>query len=122
MNDTKERINKMLKKSEAILQAGKPNHSDIKVPPFTDGQKKVIEATEKLANGKLICDVDVELDELYPTEQTNEEWFNSLPITEKSEFMVKMITEAIEVHEKHGISWHESVSWWDGWLKEVHKE
>ena len=32
--------------------------NDIKVPPFTDGQKKLIEMTEKLANGRKICDAD----------------------------------------------------------------
>ena len=32
--------------------------SDIKVPPFTDGQKELIKMTEKLANGRKICDVD----------------------------------------------------------------
>ena len=32
--------------------------NDIKVPPFTDEQKKVIEATKKICNEKLICDVD----------------------------------------------------------------
>lgn len=37
--------------------------NDIKVPPFTDGQKKLIEMTEKLANRKLICDVDDDIDE-----------------------------------------------------------
>ena len=32
--------------------------NDIKVPPFTDGQKELIKMTEKLANGRKICDVD----------------------------------------------------------------
>jgi len=32
--------------------------NDIKVPPFTDGQKKLIEMTEKLAGSRKICDVD----------------------------------------------------------------
>lgn len=27
-------------------------------PPFTEAQKRVIEATEKLANKKMLCDVD----------------------------------------------------------------
>ncbi len=74
-------------------------HTDIKIPPF---------------------DAEVELDKLYPTEQTNEEWFCGLPTTEKSEFLSTMAKEAIEVHEKHGITWHEAVSWWDGWLKQPH--
>ena len=53
---------------------------------------------------------------------TNEEWFCQLPTTEKSEFLSAMVKEAIEVHEKHGTTWHEAVSWWDGWLKEKHHE
>ncbi len=32
--------------------------NDIKVPPFTDGQKKLIEMTKKLASSRKICDVD----------------------------------------------------------------
>lgn len=32
--------------------------NDIKVPPFTDGQKKLIKMTEKLASSRKICDVD----------------------------------------------------------------
>ena len=54
-------------------------------------------------------------------EQTNEEWFCQLPTTEKSEFLSAMVKEAIEVHEKHGTTWHEAVSWWDGWLKAKHE-
>ena len=54
--------------------------------------------------------------------QTNEEWFCGLSTTEKSEFLSTMVKEAIEVHEKHGITWHEAVSWWDGWLKEKHHD
>ena len=53
--------------------------------------------------------------------QTNEEWFCQLPTTEKSEFLSAMAKEAIEVHEKHGTTWHEAVSWWDGWLKAKHE-
>lgn len=57
-----------------------------------------------------------------PTEpMTNEEWFSGLPTTKKSEFMAKMVNEAIEVHEKHGATWHESTIWWDGWLKQPHR-
>lgn len=56
-----------------------------------------------------------------PKPMTNEEWFCGLSTTEKSEFLSTMVKEAIEVHEKHGITWHETVSWWDGWLKEIHE-
>jgi DnaJ-class molecular chaperone len=52
---------------------------------------------------------------------TNEEWFCQLPTTEKSEFLSAMVKQAIKVYEIHGITWHESVSWWDGWLKEKHE-
>ena len=71
MMEIQARIEKMLKKSEVILNAGKPKHNDIKVPPFTDGQKEVIEAIEKHKEKckaievkinkyghKNICDVD----------------------------------------------------------------
>ena len=53
---------------------------------------------------------------------TNEEWFCQLSTTEKSEFLSAMAKEAIEVHEKHGTTWHEAVSWWDGWLKQPHRK
>ena len=52
---------------------------------------------------------------------TNEEWFCQLSTTEKSEFLSAMVKEAIEVYEKHGTTWHEAVSWWDGWLKAKHE-
>ena len=56
-----------------------------------------------------------------PTEpMTNEEWLNSLPTTEKSEFMAKMVIEAIKEHGKCGATRSESVIWWDEWLKEKH--
>ena len=59
--------------------------------------------------------------ESYNEVMTNEEWFCQLPTTEKSEFLSTMVKEAIEVHEKHGTTWHEAVSWWDGWLKAKHE-
>ena len=52
---------------------------------------------------------------------TNEEWFCQLPTTEKSEFLSAMVKQAIKVYEIHGCTWHETVSWWDGWLKEKHE-
>ena len=51
---------------------------------------------------------------------TNEEWFCQLPTTEKSEFLSAMVKQAIKVYEIHGCTWHETVSWWDCWLKEKH--
>ena len=53
---------------------------------------------------------------------TNEEWFCQLPTTEKSEFLSAMVKQAIKVYEIHGCTWHETVSWWDCWLKEKHHE
>ena len=52
---------------------------------------------------------------------TNEQWFCQLPTTEKSEFLSAMVKQAIKVYEIHGCTWHETVSWWDGWLKERHE-
>lgn len=52
---------------------------------------------------------------------TNEEWFCQLPTTEKSEFLSALVKQAIKVYEIHGCTWHETVSWWDGWLKEKHE-
>lgn len=49
---------------------------------------------------------------------TNEEWFASLPITEKSSFLAKMVTEAIKEHGKCGATRCESSIWWDEWLKQ----
>lgn len=74
-------------------------------------------------NGTGYYDIDTECPVCDGTGEitlTNEEWFCQLPTTEKSEFLSAMVKEAIEVHEKHGITWHEAVSWWDGWLKEKH--
>ena len=56
--------------------------SDIKVPPFTDGQKEVIEATERIANGKLICDVDDNIDVM-----TNEEYIRQCSTEELAIFL-----------------------------------
>lgn len=53
---------------------------------------------------------------------TNEKWFCQLPTTEKSEFLSAMVKQAIKVYEIHGCTWHETVSWWDGWLKENHND
>ena len=53
-------------------------------------------------------------------EQTNEIWFCSLPTTEKSDFLAKMAQNAIKVHNECGTAYHETVSWWDEWLKAPH--
>ena len=60
--------------------------TDIKVPPFTDEQKKVIEATERIANGKLICDVDDDIDVL-----TNEDFLRTATTEQLAEWMVQFV-------------------------------
>ena len=64
----------------------------------------------------------MEWDKERKANMTNEQWFCQLPTTEKSEFLSAMVKQAIKVYEIHGCTWHETVSWWDGWLKEKHNE
>lgn len=59
--------------------------NDIKVPPFTDEQKKVIEVTERIANGKLICDVDDDIDVL-----TNDKWRRTCSTEEFAEWITEL--------------------------------
>jgi len=68
-----------------------------------------------------MCGKDT-LNDLVVHEVTNEEWFCQLPTAEKSEFLSAMVKQAIKVYEIHGTTWHETVSWWDGWLKEKHHD
>ena len=105
--------------------------NDIKVPPFTDGQKKVIEATERIANGKLICDVDDDIDAL-----TNEEWFCSLDTEQKAEWLTNsgFLTctlrdcEDCKYYDKNNddcIDGYEAThdkQMWVEWLKQPHRE
>lgn len=58
--------------------------NDIKVPPFTEGQKKLIEMTGNMANGKKVCDIDDDIDE-FPV--TNEEWLRSLNTEQLAKFL-----------------------------------
>lgn len=126
MAETQARIDKMLKKSEPILQAGKPKHNDIKVPPFTDGQKKVIEATERIANGKLICDVDDDIDVL-----TNEDWLRTATTEQLAEFLFKMACRCSMCGDESQDAWKKVMSCpfgktvcvkndWKIWLKQPH--
>jgi len=62
----------------------------------------------------------MEWDKERKANMTNEEWFCQLPTTEKSEFLSAMVKQAIKVYAIHGTTWHETVSWWDCWLKEKH--
>ena len=100
MTETQARIDKMLKKSEPILNAGKQKHNDIKVPPFTDGQKQLIEMTEKLAEkrGGKICDVDDDITDIKELlndtikrieEPTNEDWLKSMTTEELAEWIYR---------------------------------
>ena len=64
----------------------------------------------------------IKFDKERKANMTNEQWFCQLPTTEKSEFLSAMVKQAIKVYEIHGCTWHETVSWWDGWLKEKHHD
>lgn len=54
-------------------------------------------------------DLDVELDKLYPTEQTNEEWFTSLSTEEKAKRIINIAVNS-------DCDYRTIVEW----LKEVH--
>ena len=62
----------------------------------------------------------IKFDKERKANMTNEQWFCQLPTAEKSEFLSAMVKQAIKVYEIHGCTWHETVSWWDVWLKEKH--
>ena len=64
----------------------------------------------------------IKFDKERKANMTNEQWFCQLPTAEKSEFLSAMVKQAIKVYEIHGCTWHETVSWWDGWLKEKHND
>lgn len=95
--------------------------NDIKVPPFTDEQKELIAWTEKIANGKKICDVDGIDDDIQDIQdllnetiknieshiETNEEWFCQLSTKEKAQWLA----------DKQGK--HKAIAW-EEWLKEPH--
>ena len=53
-------------------------------------------------------------------EQTNEDWFNNLSTSAKSEFMAKVVSDAIKENTEHGATRCESSIWWDEWLKQPH--
>lgn len=58
-------------------------------------------------------DADVELDKLYPPEQTNEEWFCQLPTGEKAKVIIQKTTE-LRLERK----W--SKRYIEEWLKQPH--
>ena len=61
-------------------------------------------------------DTDIELDKLYPTEQTNEEWFCELPTEEKAKWLENKMTWAAQEQGTF------TVKGWEMWLKQPHKE
>lgn len=60
-------------------------------------------------------DTDVELDKLYPPEQTNEEWFCQLPTEEKAKVIV-------DLGRKQRFPKDVEVEFCEQWLKEEHKD
>lgn len=102
-------------------------HTDIIVPPFTEEQKKIIEATERIAKEcddikanvnkwgrKNICDIDDDIDE-----QTNEEWIRSCSTEELAEILFQVYVDGR--YDATSGDW-EGVDTYVEWLKEVHKE
>ena len=60
-------------------------------------------------------EADVELDKLYPTEQTNEEWFCQLPTAEKAKWLEEKMTWAAQEQGTF------TAKGWVKWLKQPHK-
>ena len=108
-----------------------PEASDIKVPPFTEAQKQLIEMTEKLAEkrGGKICDVDDDITDIKELledtisrieEPTNEEWLRSLDTEQLAEWIVHIADQCTISHECNYCK-----SWCDEkrvveWLKQPH--
>ena len=70
-------------------------------------------------------DADVELDKLYPTEQTNEEWFCQLPTDKKAEFMGDIWGRGyLKGHFDGNFEFGEKQdkAYWEMWLKQPHTE
>lgn len=102
--------------------------NDIKVPPFTDGLKEIIEATEKHKEKcdkirtnvnkwgrKNICDVDDDIDVL-----TNEDWFCGLSTEEKAKFLRQIYRDG---RDDYVGEWYEQTeSDFIEWLKQPHSE
>ena len=92
--------------------------NDIKVLPFTDGQKEVIEATKKICNGKKVCDVDDDIDVL-----TNEEYLKSCNTEQLAEFITDIVYECKEQDDCMDckLGWC-SCNYVAKWLKEKHHD
>ena len=65
-------------------------------------------------------DLDVELDKLYPTEQTNEEWFCGLSTEEKAEFFVKIEMSAMHPVKRGAVDMEKFIEEVAEWLKQPH--
>ena len=60
--------------------------NDIKVPPFTKGQQELIKMTEKLANGRKICDVDDIDDDIKDIKEMLSETIAKIEMKKKTNF------------------------------------
>ena len=110
--------------------------NDIKVPPFTDGQKQIIKMTEKLAEkrGGKICDVDGIDDDIKDIKEllndtirrieapTNEDWLKSLDTEGLVDYLYEVHKGGNTVERQAWIEKHkERVKMqFRGWLKEKH--
>lgn len=79
--------------------------NDIKVPPFTEGQKELIKMTEKIANGRKICDVDDIDDDIKDIKEMlsetiakieNQKQTNFQRITASPEALAEFIVELVD--------------------------
>ena len=74
---------------------------------------------------KLIKRIDMftERKEERERNMTNEEWFCSLPLIEKSDWLADFCKFIIESTEGgNDVKWATTKTYWDVWLKAVHKE
>ena len=98
--------------------------NDIKVLPFTDGQKEVIEATKKICNGKKVCDVDDDIDVL-----TNEEYIRTCSTEELARLIYKIaVTDVLldrfftaEMVNAEIVDVDSGIKEAEVWLKEKHE-
>ena len=70
-------------------------------------------------------DADVELDKLYPTEQTNEEWFATLSTKEKAKWLDGLIAYCFgigHITETEQKKYQHIVADVEMWLKQPHRK
>ena len=106
--------------------------NDIITPPFTEGQKQIIEMTEKLAKKGKICDVDGIDDDIQDVREllndtisrieapTNEDWLKSLDTEGLVDYLYEVHKGGNTVERQAWIEKHkERVKMqFRGWLKE----